>query len=46
LGFGPSFLHKGTKRHANFFGKKMDILHFGFWPKEAKKPKRAPRDLQ
>jgi len=28
-------LQNGTKHHANFFGKKVVILYFGFWPQEA-----------
>jgi hypothetical protein len=39
FGFWPIILQNGTKRHAKFFGKKVSILHFGFWPQEAKKKK-------
>jgi hypothetical protein len=37
LGFDPSFLQNKTKHHANFFAKKVSMLHFGFWSQEAKK---------
>jgi len=41
LGFGPSFCIMEPNTMQNF-GKKLVILHFGFWPQEAKKkPKRA-----
>jgi hypothetical protein len=36
-------LYNGTKRHVIFFGKKVVILYFRFWPKEAKKSKKASR---
>jgi hypothetical protein len=39
LGFDPSFLQNKTKHHANFFAKKVSMLHFGFWSQEAKKKK-------
>jgi len=41
--FSSIILHNGTKCHANFFGKKVSILHFKFWNKEAKKYKKASR---
>jgi hypothetical protein len=36
-------LQNGTKHHAKFFGKKVSIFHFGFWPQEAKKKAKKPK---
>jgi hypothetical protein len=41
--FWPSILQNETKHHAINFGKKIFILHFGFWPQEAKKSQKAKK---
>jgi hypothetical protein len=41
FGFWPIILQNETKHHAKFFDKKISILHFGFWPQEAKKSQKA-----
>jgi hypothetical protein len=45
FGFWPIILQNGTKHHAKFFGKKISILHFGFWPQEAKKKAKRQKAL-
>jgi hypothetical protein len=41
LGFGPSFCRMELNTMQKFFGKKVSILHFGFWPQEIKKNQKA-----
>jgi hypothetical protein len=45
FGFWPIILQNGTKHHAIFFGKKVSILHFRFWPQEAKKKPKSQKAL-
>jgi hypothetical protein len=37
FGFWSIILQNRTKHYTKFFGKKVSILHFGFWPQEVKK---------
>jgi hypothetical protein len=42
FGIWPIILQNGTKHHAKFFGKKVSILHFKFWPQETTKKSKSP----
>jgi len=37
-------LQNGTKHHIKVFGKKVVILHSGFWPQDAKKTQNEPQE--